>query len=98
MKKELPRQNPKINPGDHLATNVIAGSPTHAILSLERGGLQSYNVSLTYIAKTRIYLTSEHGTEIIAAGSQHNPVGREVFLLHSQGHVTEGIALPEGVH
>lgn len=23
---------------------------------------------------------------------------REVFLLHSQGHITEGVALPEGVH
>lgn len=47
---------------------------------------------------TCIYLTSEHGTEIITAGGQHNPMRREVFLLHSQGHITEGVALPEGVH
>ena len=44
------------------------------------------------------YLTGEHGTEVIAAGSQHNPMGREVFLFHSQCHITERIALPEGVH
>lgn len=44
------------------------------------------------------YLTSEHGTEVIATGGQHDPMGREVLLLHSQGHVTQGVALPEGVH
>lgn len=44
------------------------------------------------------YLASEHGAEVIAAGRQHDPMGREVLLLHSQRHVTEGVALPEGVH
>lgn len=44
------------------------------------------------------YLAGEHGAEVVAAGSQHDPVGREVFLLHSQRHIAEGAALPEGVH
>lgn len=44
------------------------------------------------------HLASEHGTEVIAAGSQHDPMGREVFLLHLQRHVAQGVALPEGVH
>lgn len=44
------------------------------------------------------HLTREHGTEVIAAGSQHNPMRREVFLLYSQSHVAESVALPEGVH
>lgn len=47
---------------------------------------------------TCTYLTSEHGTEIVTASSQHNPMGREVFLLHPQCHITKGAALPEGVH
>ena len=44
------------------------------------------------------YLTGEHGAEVITAGSQHDPVGGKVLLLHSQRHITEGVALPEGVH
>lgn len=76
-------------------------SPIHAILLFEIRAecmKQVTYVNFTYGAMTCTYLTSEHGTEIITAGSQHNPVGREVFLLYSQGHITEGVALPEGVH
>lgn len=44
------------------------------------------------------YLTSEHGTEVIATGSQHNTVGGKICALHSQGDVTQRVALPQGVH
>lgn len=55
--------------------------------------------SSTFILKGQAsYLTGEHGTEVIATGSQHDAMGREVFLLHPQRHVTQGVALPEGVH
>lgn len=44
------------------------------------------------------YLTSEHGTEVIATGSQYNTVGRKICALHSQCDVTQRVALPQGVH
>lgn len=49
-------------------------------------------------SRSTTYLAGEHGAEVVAAGSQHDPVGGEVLLLHPQRHVTEGVALPEGVH
>lgn len=44
------------------------------------------------------YLTGEHGTEVVTAGSQDNPVSRKICVLHPQGNVTECVALTKRVH
>lgn len=44
------------------------------------------------------HLARKHGAEVVATGSQHDAVGREVLLLHSEGHIAQRVALPEGVH
>lgn len=39
------------------------------------------------------HLAGEHGTEIVAAGGQDNPVSREIGAVHPQSDVTERVAL-----
>lgn len=44
------------------------------------------------------YLTGEHGTKVVTAGSQDNPMSRKIRVLHPQRNVTECVALTERVH
>lgn len=44
------------------------------------------------------YLTGEHGTKVVTAGSQDNPVSREICVLHPQSYIAESVALAKRVH
>ncbi len=44
------------------------------------------------------YLTGEHGTKIVTAGSQDNPVSRKICVLHPQSDIAECVALAKRVH
>lgn len=44
------------------------------------------------------YLTGEHCTKVVTAGSQDNPVSRKVCVLHPQGDITQCVALAQRVH
>lgn len=44
------------------------------------------------------YLAGEHGTEVVAAGGQNNPVSGKICVLHPQSDITECVALAKGVH
>lgn len=44
------------------------------------------------------YLTGEHGTEIVTAGSQDDPMCGKVCVLHPQSDVAERVTLAKRVH
>lgn len=47
------------------------------------------------IVSSHTYLTSEHGTKVVTAGSQDDPVSWEICVLHPQSDITECVALAE---
>lgn len=44
------------------------------------------------------YLTGEHGTEVVAAGSQDDSMSWEICALHPQSDVAQCVALAKWVH
>ena len=40
----------------------------------------------------------EHGTEVVAAGGQHNFMSRKVLSSNSQCNVTESVSFAQSVH
>lgn len=54
---------------------------------------------MTVLNKTFLrYLTGEHGTKVVTAGSQDNPMSWKICVLHPQSDITESIALTKRVH
>lgn len=44
------------------------------------------------------YLAGEHGTEVVTAGGQDNPVSWKICVLHPQSDVAQRVALAKRVH